>query len=179
MLEPVDYWNATALDRDVDEKYICDVPVENCLKDLIGLHGRVLEIGCGVGRLMQPGYFGIDISKNMLAIAQDRRPECCFYLCDGSIPFADNMFDSVYSYLVFQHLKIDVIKGYIDETARVLSKLGLFVFQFIEGTESEPFSNHYSREEIEALLFDAGFFDMKFKSSHGHPQWTICQALVG
>ena len=97
------YWNECAKDPDVDIKYISDVSTEDCLDAIGVLDGFVLEIGCGVGRLMHSACTGIDISEDMLKIARKRKPDCTFIKNDGrTIPFEDSFFDSVYCVLVFQ-----------------------------------------------------------------------------
>ena len=177
------YWDKAALDTDVDEKYIADVSDADCLDALgrvIRKSGdKVLEIGCGVGRLMQDGYHGIDISENMLTIARKRKTRCKFVLNDGrTIPYPDDYFDSIYAMLVFQHMTIDGIRSYICEVSRVLNSRGRFRFQFIEGTEQEPFSHHYSLNIMESMLLDSAFNIKKVEKGLVHPSWTWITATL-
>lgn len=176
-LNIVDYWNKASMDDDVDNKYICDIDVDLCLKDIGYMAGTTLEIGCGVGRLMKRGDYGIDISLGMLGIAKRRKPECTFaHTVDGVIPFNNNTFDNVYCYLVFQHLKPDSIQSYMNETYRVLKLGGKFTFQFIPGTEREPLSNHYSVGQMTLYMERAGFKDMWTKPSVAHKLWQMMGA---
>jgi len=168
------YWNKNALDPEVDEKYIADVPTELCLQDIGELKGEVLEIGCGVGRLLREGYVGVDTSVEMLNIARQRTNNRVVHNDGRTLPFDDESFDSVYSYLVFQHLPFSAFGGYKDEAYRVLRKGGLFVFQFIEGDETEMYSNHYPREVVEQIMPE--FKDIKFYKSVAYDGWTICKA---
>lgn len=173
-----DYWDKAALDPQVDDKYICDLSLEECQAAIGNWGGDVLEIGCGVGRLMRPNWCGVDISENMLEIAQTRRPDCHFYLNDGrTLPFDDGVFSAVYSLLVFQHLDEDGIKSYIKEAYRVLDDLGIFRFQFIEGDEHEPFSQHYPLEKVKQWLEEAGFTVKQTDVGLVHYQWVwlTCQ----
>jgi ubiquinone/menaquinone biosynthesis C-methylase UbiE len=164
--EEKDYWNEAALDPNVDEKYICNLPSEPFFEILGGLEGKVLEIGCGVGRLMKDGYCGIDVSENMLAIAKDRKPKCEFKITDGrSIPYPDETFDGVYCVLVFQHLPADAVQIYIDEAMRVLKPDGTFIFQYIEGREDAPFSKGH-------FPILKNFRTINRYESLIHPQWT-------
>lgn len=170
------YWDKAAKDPEVDIKYISDVDTDICLKDLGILKGEVLEIGCGVGRLLKDGDYGVDISANMLEIAFKRKPKCHFSLItDGSIPHVSSFFDTVFTYLVFQHLKPDEVQNYMNEAYRVLKKGGVFKFQFIQGTEREPLSNHYTIGEITQMLAIAGFGKATFKKSKAHFLWTIAE----
>jgi len=172
-----DYWDEAALDPEVDTKYISDVSTEECLRaiNFNAVNGPSLEIGCGVGRIVRAwldGY-GIDISRNMIVNAQLRDPKNHYKVCDGrTIPYEDEKFYQVACTLVFQHLKADTIKGYMAETYRVLKPGGLFRFQFIEGTEQEPFSNHYELEEMKLWIEQAGLKFIKADKGLCHPQWT-------
>lgn len=174
--EEKNYWDKNALDDEVDIKYISDADDKWCLYDIGELTGNVLEIGCGVGRLMKDGYTGIDISQNMLDIAKKRKPKCHFKLTDGrTIPFKDKSFDTVYCYLVFQHLPKDAVKGYIDEAYRVLKKDGIFVFQWIIGDEDEPFSKHLGVKDIGE--FTKRFSDVGYSISLAYNNWTITRCI--
>lgn len=173
-----EYWNSAAEDPDVDNKFICDLDDFECTKALGSLKSPVLEIGCGVGRLMKLGYYGVDISKKMLAIARKRHRGCTFVLGDGrKLPFEDNMFNSVYCMLVFQHLPMEGVKAYLSEAYRVLKKGGVFRFQFIQGTEREPFSNHYLLDDMDFWVQRAGFTVTQIDEKLVHPQWTWFTAI--
>lgn len=166
-----DYWNKAAEDPEVDDKYISSLPTDACLDAVGEFSGTVLEIGCGVGRLMKPGYWGIDISQKMLDIAQQRKPDCHFKLGDGrNLPLHDDYFDAVYSVLLFQHLPPQAVKGYIDESYRVLRDGGKFRFQFIEGDDHSPFGHHYSIETVKKWL--ENFTIKTVETGLVHYQWT-------
>ncbi len=166
------YWNKVALDPEVDIKYISDLSTKECLNAIGEMEGVVLDIGCGVGRLMKPGYYGIDISSEMLEIARERHPDYNLEITDGrSIPYKDEFFDKVYSVLLFQHLPLEAVGAYIKEAYRVLKSGGVFKFQFIEGTENEPFSKHHDRSKIIKLLLLAGFVGPEMRGGV-HDSWT-------
>lgn len=76
---------------------------------------RVLDFGCGVGRLVLPfartakHVVGVDISPEMLAEAKknaDQRgiDNASFVLGDDELRAVDGTFDLVHSYIVFQHI---------------------------------------------------------------------------
>jgi len=111
---------------------------------------RALEIGCGLGRLMLPlaGFFGeihgVDVSEQMVRMAREKLrhiPHAHVHLTDGAdlAPFADESFDFVYSYAVFQHIPSrEVVLDYWRETHRVLKPGGVFRFQVNGLPATEP-----------------------------------------
>lgn len=131
-----DFWNRVAQTKDLRHNFIVskdfkDSDFIDILKPL--LSGRVLEIGCGIGRLAELYDCGIDISKEMLKKAPKGKGH---KVCDGqSIPYPDKSFDSIFSVQVFQH--IPDIQPYIDEAYRVLKPGGRFIFQFVRGASKD------------------------------------------
>lgn len=171
------YWQIAALDPDVDQKYICDMDDDERNKALGKMDGRVLEIGCGIGRLLQPHWFGIDISQRMINIAKNKKPICNYAVCDGrTIPYEDEYFDHVYCVLVFQHIPFSGFEQYTKETARVLKPGGTFRFQFIEGDEDAEFSKHYDLKEVKRVLQENGFVILSEKVGLVHKYWTWIHA---
>ncbi|MBN8729118.1 MAG: class I SAM-dependent methyltransferase [Acidobacteria bacterium] len=102
---------------------------------------RALEIGCGPGRLMKPllaafgEIHGVDISDQMIERARENLvgiPHAHAHHAPNSNleAFADESFDFVYSYAVFQHIPSrEVVMGYLDEAARVLKPGGVIRVQ--------------------------------------------------
>jgi SAM-dependent methyltransferase len=98
---------------------------------------RALEIGCGPGRLMVPmsrhfgEIHGVDVSDEMIRLAEKNLrsiPHAHPHHTTGSdlAPFADDSFDFVYSYAVFQHIpSADVVFNYLREARRVLKPDGI------------------------------------------------------
>lgn len=113
---------------------------------------RVLEIGCGAGRLTRAlAYlFGevhaVDVSGEMIALAKDAlrdKPNAYLYQnngCDLTV-LPPLEFDFAYSNIVFQHIPSrEIIDRYVKEVHRVLRRGALFKFQIqgIGGT-SRPY----------------------------------------
>jgi len=108
---------------------------------------KVLEIGCGIGRLLVPvskifgEVIGIDISSEMVSIGQKKLssiPNCKIIENNGVdlSEFNDNSFDFCYSFIVFQHIPDKkIIENYIKEVSRILKSGSIFRFQ-IRGTIS-------------------------------------------
>jgi SAM-dependent methyltransferase len=117
--------------------------IESVVLRNIGLNPRatVLEIGCGIGRLLKPlasrarELHGVDVSGEM--IAQGRRrlagwPSIHLHLGSGSDleTLQDAYFDLCYSFIVFQHVPDKaIVCTYLAEAFRVLKPGGLFRFQ--------------------------------------------------
>ncbi|MCK9250923.1 MAG: methyltransferase domain-containing protein [Solirubrobacteraceae bacterium] len=107
----------------------------------IGPDDTVLDVGCGVGRLVRavadrPGRtIGLDVSDEMLRRARAHlgdRPGVEWVHGDGTSlrPVADASVDVVLSLVVFQHIPDpEVTYGYVREIGRVLRPGGWAAFQ--------------------------------------------------
>jgi ubiquinone/menaquinone biosynthesis C-methylase UbiE len=103
---------------------------------------RVLEIGSGVGWIMQVmlekfptgEITGLDISENMIRRAQERfsDPKAQFVLYDGfNFPFSDNYFPVIYSCAALQHIEKHVAFLLMREIYRVLAPQGHAILHFL------------------------------------------------
>src|ERR1044071_9250880 len=102
---------------------------------------RVLEIGCGAGRITRAlaGLFGeahgVDVSGEMVAKARAAladRPNAFVYQNNGKDlkVVGDRVFDFAFSTIVFQHIpSYQVIESYVREVYRLLRPGALFKFQ--------------------------------------------------
>ena len=178
----VNYWNEVAKDPDVKSKYICDsiFKDENFIEaiELVNNNwGNVLEIGCGIGRLIVPladkhkqcDFYGFDISENMIAQAPKRKN--IDYTTKG------RNLDLVYSILVFQHMSPeDKIKN-INLAAKLLKTKGVFYFQFVIGKDNDGVANYQTRVDTmtNACLL-AGFKIDSIEQGLMHSQWCFIKA---
>ena len=113
---------------------------------------RVLEIGCGAGRVTRAlaKLFGevhaVDVSGEMVKLASQALrdfPKAFVYQNNGKdlsvVPSLE--FDFAFSSIVFQHIPSrEIIENYVREVSRLLRKGALFKFQ-VQGcivTEPEP-----------------------------------------
>jgi SAM-dependent methyltransferase len=103
--------------------------------------GRMLEIGCGLGRVAVAAaeYFdtvvGVDISEAMVRQAREFDPPAnvTFQQVDGSrLNGLDaDSFDFVVSFSVFQHIAdAEVLESYVAEVARVIAPAGKALLHF-------------------------------------------------
>ena len=101
---------------------------------------RLLDIGCNWGRwsiaAAQKGYKPIGMDPSLDAVLAARRVskqlgvETDFVVGDARfLPFADDAFDTVFSYGVFQHFSKDNVRISLAEASRVLKINGNGVFQ--------------------------------------------------
>lgn len=102
---------------------------------------RVLEIGCGAGRMTRPlaetvaEVHGIDVSGEMIKrahLALEAHDNAFVYHGDGAgldaVEARD--FDLAFSYIVFQHIPtIEVIEAYVRDVAKRLKPGGVFKVQ--------------------------------------------------
>lgn len=100
----------------------------------------VLDIGCGVGRLLRAlhgrvaGLVGIDVSPQMIELAAANLAglDVELHVGDGTglAPIADQSVDGIVSLVVFQHIPDPAITlAYITEMGRVLRPGGWAAFQ--------------------------------------------------
>ena len=174
------FWDNAAADPDVRYRYRSEewASTETFL-DLIKNNNddwdNVLEIGCGIGRLLAPladmykdcNFYGIDISDEMIKLAPKR----------DNIKYQElaNNLDLVYSMLVFQHIEHQEKINYVKLAYEKLKVGGNLFFQFVIGEENSPYSYQTSRFEINKILNDTGFKNLVF-TDHMHPEWMFVRA---
>jgi SAM-dependent methyltransferase len=156
------------------------------LRPLLTPDAVVLDIGCGVGRVMRylapmcREVHGIDISAKMVQKGRERLagvPGVQFHLGNGYdlAEFSDESFDLVYSVVTFQHIPKTVAYNYFTECYRVLKKTGVLQFHLPNILRDDDFAafhhftqpyfvanpypmNFYTPVELARLLVAAGFW---------------------
>jgi SAM-dependent methyltransferase len=150
---------AASGERDLEERILDGLT--------LGPSWRVLEIGCGMGRLLRPlservaAAVGVDVSEEMLAKAREYcagRPNVELHRTDGSgslESLGDASFDFVYSHIVFQHVPRKAwIQRYLHEAARVLRPGGILRVQ-VDG-RSRQFFRRWIADSWSGVVFSAG-----------------------
>jgi trans-aconitate 2-methyltransferase len=141
---------------------------------------RILEIGCGYGRLASEiakwypdcDVIGTDISPAILA---EGIPGPSYACTDNLVGYRG--LDAIYSVTVFQHLPADSQRFYIGESYDALRPGGILRVQFVEG-ECDDFLNHCtSRPDMAEWVVHAGFSSSRFVHGLAHQQWTWITAV--
>lgn len=130
---------------------------------------RLLDIGCNWGRwsiaAAQKGYQPIGIDPSLDAVLAARRVskqlgvETNFVCGDARfLPFADNVFDTVFSYGVFQHFSKENVRVSLDEAVRVLKPNGNTLFQMPNKYGIRQYQQHRRRGFTEGEGFDVRYW---------------------
>ena len=155
---------------------------------------EILEIGCGVGRLLVPlaervaVAHGVDISSVMIGKSKEYfrgSPNVKTALTDGTFShLPDASLDFVFSFIVFQHIPERApIRRYVEEAARVLKPGGVFRFQ-VDGRwwwkhgEEGPGTYDgvkFSPEDVSALLEGTPFAVVDSWGAEGHYHWVTAR----
>jgi SAM-dependent methyltransferase len=109
---------------------------------------RVLDIGCGIGRVLKPlakhfhALVGIDVSPTMIAQSKawlSEYPHVTTFETSGMDlrELQDQSFNLVYSYVAFQHMPRPVLEQYLAEINRVLTPEGYLALQLPIGPYSD------------------------------------------
>jgi len=109
-------------------------PDFSILQDYIDAKDRILDLGCGNGRLKEivgdkADYYGVDVSGSLIRIAKAKYPDGKFFVSRPlSLPFEDNFFDKVFCLAVFHHIpSLALRKEFLREVRRVLKSVGQMV----------------------------------------------------
>lgn len=193
------WWDAKASDPAVLRKSIWgESPYESNLTECTtaiteGLHAilsapssRVLELGCGIGRLLIPiarryphtEFLGTDISSAILDVARTQRDwhrawNISLVPCDGrTLPDIAGSLDAVFSLVTFQHIPPDGVRSYITSVASHLHPGGRFRFQFVAGNTENPYDVALDPTLVTGWLDAAGLSLLNLERGRMYESWT-------
>lgn len=119
----------------------------------LGEHHRILDFGCGCGRVIRyfhklsdhSRFYGTDIDKEAISWCQNQLSQIGEFGKNEELPplpFADEFFDLVYSISVFTHLPEDMQFAWLEELRRVTKPGGYLLLT----THGEDLFKSTSRE---------------------------------
>jgi ubiquinone/menaquinone biosynthesis C-methylase UbiE len=90
-------------------------------------HGRTIDVACGTGflsRHLRGDVVGLDQSERMLDEARRQAPHATYVQGDAfALPFANDMFDRVFTGHFYGHLQPDERERFLAEARRVAREL--------------------------------------------------------
>ena len=126
----------------------------NCVK------GKVLEIGCGSGGLID---FLLDNGREAIGIDPFAYGAGCLRASAESLPFDEGSFDSVVSLRSLHHTDAPLS---LREAYRILKPGGLIcIADWRLGADTGVSERYFSEKEIEHMLEEAGFSTPHFLKS--------------
>lgn len=91
---------------------------------------KVLDLGCGTGRLLNFATHGTDFSENMLNVARQKYPKKNLAVGEISeIPFEEG-FGCIFCFHVIMHQNQEETKAFLNECHQKLSKNGTLIFDY-------------------------------------------------
>lgn len=136
----------------------------DAIRRLLNKHGlkieqfdRVLDFGCGVGRVMRywhktpgPAWHGTDYNPDLINWCKHNLKFAEFRVnqLSGPLPYEADSFDFIYVFSVFTHLNERLQFFWIDELSRVLKPGGYLYFT----THGEHYLPELTPEEHEQFL---------------------------
>ena len=150
----------------------------DCLNRLareVGDLGPICDMGCGPGQVARYLHrrgaktLGVDLSANMVAVAQRLNPEIHFHQGDMlALPDADNSWAGIAAFYCIIHIPREQIVDALREMKRVLKPGGILLLAFHIGTEIKHLYDWWEKPvnldfafylptEMESWLKEAGF----------------------
>lgn len=138
------------------------------IRQLVRENDRVLDFGCGNGRLLQffkgkqVEYYGVDVSAELIKIAQKNNihGKAIFQKISSSptLPFQPNFFNCVFSIAVFHHLPECHARAIAKELARVTKENGLLVATVWNLHQTRFLKYRFSPRRFLSRIFRSGKF---------------------
>lgn len=122
-------------------------------------YSKILDLGCGTGRLLKFATHGLDFSEKMLRIAKEKNPGKITAVGEISkIPF-DLKFDCIFCFHVIMHQTKEETEKFLDECYMKLDDHGILIFDYPTKTRRKTVSpqqdwhagNTFTASEISVL----------------------------
>ena len=129
-------------------------------------YAKILDLGCGTGRLTHFATHGVDFSEEMIKIVTKKHPEKSFQVGNiTQIPF-EIKFDCIFCFHVIMHQNRENTLKFLEECHQKITNNGILIFDYptknrrraISTQEDWHASNSFNDEEIKEIL---------------HPNWEI------
>ncbi|MFH0852430.1 MAG: class I SAM-dependent methyltransferase [bacterium] len=141
------------------------------LADYVHPGGRILDLGCGNGRLVESfkgkkiDYLGIDNSEMLIEEARKKYPENKFIAFDGlKIPFEDYCFDTIFCIAVLHHIPSRQMRiEFLKEANRVLKPGGRLILTVWYFWTKRTYWRLFSKFTLKKIFgkSELDFFDIK------------------
>jgi len=164
--------------------------VEDYNSNFTAGEAKVLEIGCGYGRLIVPvaqrvnEAYGVDISKSSIRkankYATSEQVDVQFATAEESVPF-DETFDLIYSKAVFMHMRrrqmlryLKSVYDHLDENGVVyldVPSLETGINDLVNeelGQRYEYRMRYYTQTELELYLEATGYENVEVRETGGY-----------
>jgi SAM-dependent methyltransferase len=176
---------------DFERVVLNDLPLLTAYRDPKSL--RVLEIGCGIGRMTRHlaarfgEVCGVDVSAEMIRLGRDKLRDCenvKLFETNGMDfeGFPDNCFDLIISLHVFQHCpEKRVVSSSVKDGYRVLNRGGIFKFvtsgitndEFLRAPKNTWEGVGFSGDEVRACTREMGAQLMSVTGEGTQYCWTL------
>lgn len=172
-------WDVLAADP---VAYVCSEPetTEPTVAKIVSWmppNGRVLDLGCGQGRLATAvarrvrslHVVGVDVSPAMIAAAPSH-PRVEYVVTDGH-DLPGGMFDGAWSVLVFQHLEPQVIHDYVARLTQQVRPGAPVLVQWVPGDHHVGLDQRHTTESM-LTMFTRDDWRVHLVEFDVHPDWA-------
>ncbi|HPS87611.1 MAG TPA: class I SAM-dependent methyltransferase [Spirochaetota bacterium] len=129
-------------------------------------HGSALDVGCGSGgriirKLLSEGFYitAIDVSSEMIKIAQSNHSDVNFIICDISDWDTDETFDLIIAWDSIFHLPMKKQRVVISRLCAMLKKDGIIIYTF-----GDAYGEHESEWHGDNFFYGSIGIDQNLKT---------------
>ncbi|SHF88420.1 class I SAM-dependent methyltransferase [Dysgonomonas macrotermitis] len=131
-----------------------------------------LDVACGTGRFLRYARYGLDISPNMLEVAQRKyRNRLLFEGNASQMPFEDKKFETIFSFHLVMHLDKETTRQFLEETSRIAKPGATLIFDFPSKYRRQAINykaeNWHASNALSTIEIQAMTTQWLVKSSYG------------